>query len=132
MELLFDNGQQVALLGLDETNGGPVPLEGMLTEEFDSTEGNGTGHPRPTRDIGAVEEILPQFLVRDQVGRLMIMLSEFADGPGVVFLAAGRETPELHVLDHSFAQSAHGRPPGELILRPKGHRGLLCFNTCRE
>jgi len=110
-----DGGQGFDALGLEETNGGPVPLQGMLIEELDSTEGNGTGHPGPSGDIGAVEEILPQFLIRDQVWGLMIVFSQFADGSGVGILGAGREASKLHVLDHSFAQNAHSRPPNAVI-----------------
>ena len=83
-----DRGQGLDPLGLEETNGGPIPLESMLIEELDSTEGNGTGHPGPAGDIGAVEEILPQFLIRDEIRGLMIVFSQFADRSGVGFLGA--------------------------------------------
>ena len=106
-----DGGQGLDPLGFEQTDGGPVPFEGVLIEELDSTESNGTGHPRPAGDIGAVEEILPQFLIGDQIGGLVIVFSQLADGSGVGFLCARREAAKLHVLDHSFAQSAHSRPP---------------------
>ena len=81
-----DRGQGLDPLGLEETNGGPIPLESMLIEEFDSTEGNGTGHPGPAGDIGAVEEILPQFLIRDEIRGLVIVFSQFVNCPGIGFL----------------------------------------------
>ena len=84
-----DRGQGLDPLGFEQTNGGPVPLEGILIEELDAAEGNGTGHPGPAGDIGAVEEILPQLLIRDQVGGLMIVFSQFAHGSGVRFLSPG-------------------------------------------
>jgi len=45
------------------------------------------------------------------------VLSELADRSGVGLLSPGREAPKLHVLDHTFAQNAHGRPPMETIMR---------------
>ncbi len=79
----------------------------MLIEELDSTQGNGTGHPGPAGDIGAVEEILPQFLIRDQVGRLMIVFSQFADGSGVSLLRAFPFAIELKGLDHFVVPVLH-------------------------
>jgi len=102
---------------------GPVSLQGLLVEELDPTEGNGTGHPRPAADIGAEEEILPQFLIRDQVRGFMVVLSELEDRSGVGLLGAGREASKLHILDHTFAQSAHGRPPVLFGLRLGAHGG---------
>ena len=54
----------------------------------------------------------------------MIVLSELADRSGVGLLGPGREAPKLHVLDHTFAQNAHGRPPEVFGLCPGGHRGV--------
>jgi hypothetical protein len=84
-----DGGEGFDPLGLEETHGGPVPLEGVLIEEFDAAQGDGAGHPGPSGDIGAIEEILPQFLIGDQVWGFMVVFGEFADGPGVGLLGSG-------------------------------------------
>jgi hypothetical protein len=84
-----DCGQRLNPFGFEQTDGGPIPLEGMLIEELDAAEGDGTCYPGPSGDIGAVKEILAQFLIGDQVGGLMIVFSQFADGSGVGFLSPG-------------------------------------------
>jgi hypothetical protein len=81
--------QRLDPLGFEKPYGGPVSPEGVFIEELDATEGDSTGDPGPSGHIGAVEEILPQFLLRDQVWGLMIVFSQFADGPGVGFLGSG-------------------------------------------
>jgi len=74
-----DGRQGFDALGLDKTDGGPIPPQSILVEELDSTEGDGASHPGPAADIGAVEEIVPQFLIRNQVRGLVIVLSQFAN-----------------------------------------------------
>jgi hypothetical protein len=61
----------------------------MLIEELNAAEGNGTGYPGPAGDVGAVEEILPQLLIGDQVRGLMIVFSQLTDGSDVGFLSSG-------------------------------------------
>lgn len=53
-----DGGQGLHPFGLEQTDGGPVSLQGLLIEELDAAEGNGAGHPRPAAHIGAEEAIL--------------------------------------------------------------------------
>jgi len=98
-----DRGQGLEAFGFKETDGGPVPFEGLLIEELDPTQGNGTGHPGPAGDIGAKEEILPKFLFRDPIRGLMVVFSEFPYGSSVGFLGPGREASKLHVLYHTFS-----------------------------
>jgi hypothetical protein len=69
---------------------------------------HGSGWPRVLLDILDVEEILSEFLLGDQVRRLLVMLSELPDGPNVGFLSALGEASELKRLDHSLSQFGHG------------------------
>jgi hypothetical protein len=73
-------------LGLDETDGGPILPQGVLVEELDSTEGDCAGHPGPAADIGAVEEVITQFFISNQVRGLVIVFSQFVNCPGIGFL----------------------------------------------
>jgi len=128
-----DGGEGLHPLGLGEADGGPVPPEGLLVEELDPTQGDGAGDAGPAAHIGAVEEVQPELLLRDQVGRLRVVVGQFTDRAGIGLLGPGGEAPQLHVLDHPLAERAHSGPPlvGETPTRtPPG--GLLCVNSCRE
>jgi len=82
------SGEGFDPLGFDKPDGGPVPFEGVLIEEFDAAQGDGAGHPGPSGDIGAIEEIMPQFFIGDQVWGFMVVFGEFEDGPGVGLLGS--------------------------------------------
>ena len=63
----------------------------MLIEELDPAQRNGAGHSGPAGDVGAVEEVLTQFLLGDEIRRFVIVLGELADRSGVGLLGAGGE-----------------------------------------
>jgi hypothetical protein len=54
-------------------------------------------------DVDDVEEVLAEFFLGDQVGRLVIMFGELADSSSVRLLSPLRETSELKTLDHSVS-----------------------------
>jgi hypothetical protein len=76
-------------LGLGQTDGGPAPPEGLLIEELDPAEGDGAGHAGPAAHIGAVEEVLPEFLLGDQVGGLLVVVAQFPNRSDVRLLGLG-------------------------------------------
>jgi hypothetical protein len=77
-----------------------------ISPTFNHTHGG--GRPRVLLDILDVEEILSEFLLGDQVRRLLVMLGELPDGPKAGFLRALGEASELKRLDHSLSQFGHG------------------------
>jgi len=81
----------------------PVSVERLLKEEPDSAQGDGGRVARVMFDVDEVEEVLAEFFLGDQVGRLVIMFGELADSSGVRLLSPLRETSELKALDHSLA-----------------------------
>ena len=58
-------------------------------------------------DVDDVEEVLAEFFLGDQVGRLVIMFGELADGSGVGLLSPLRESSELKTLDHFLPKFCH-------------------------
>ena len=53
------------------------------------------------------EEIGPDIVAAEKLGRLAEVLGEGADARDVDFDGPGREVAELHVLDHSASQRCH-------------------------
>ena len=74
--------------------GGPETLEGFFPEQFDGAEGLG-GRLAGEAAVGLeMEEVLAEFLGRDEVGRLGVALTELTDAGPVAFLGAGQEGEE--------------------------------------
>jgi len=53
--------------------------------------------------IAKIEEILAQFFIADLIGRFAIVQRQMLDGLEIGALGVGRETTQLHVLDHALA-----------------------------
>ncbi len=64
-----------------------------------------------------------EIIFRDEIRRFVIGLSQFTNGSGVRFVGLCKKAPKLHVLDQTFAQNAHGRPPEGFGLCPGGGHG---------
>jgi len=94
-----DHGQFEVGIGPDQLDFlGPGTTESFLPEEFDRAQRLGG---RLTRDLllGLQEdEILPEFLRRDSIGRLGEMLAELPDTGPVGFCGAGTQRQELEIL----------------------------------
>lgn len=58
-------------------------------------------------DILEEEEILSEFFLGDEVGRLVVVLGELADGADIGLLGSLGETSELKTLDHSLSKLGH-------------------------
>lgn len=86
----------------------PVPVERLHEEELDSAQGDGCSVARVMLDVDDIEEVLAEFFLGDQVGRLVIIFSELADCSGVGLLSPFREPSELKTLDHFLSQFCHG------------------------
>jgi hypothetical protein len=81
---------------------GLIPIRDT-EEEPDSAKGDGGRVARVMLDVDDVEEVLAEFFLGDQVGRLVIMFGELADSSSVRLLSPLRETSELKTLDHSLS-----------------------------
>jgi hypothetical protein len=73
--------------GPDKGESGPIPFEGVLIEELDTADGDGAGASGPFLDILAVEEIVTEFLLCDEVGGFIVMLGELTNGPDIHLLS---------------------------------------------
>jgi hypothetical protein len=93
----------------DEVEDGPLSVQSLLEEELDAANGDGAGGPRPLLDILDVEEVLSEFFLGDEVGRLVIVLGEQSHGPNVHLLCALGEASKLKRLDHSLSEFSHVR-----------------------
>jgi hypothetical protein len=83
-----------------EVENRPFSIERLLKEEPDSAQGDGGRVARVMLDVDDAEEVLAEFFLGDQVGRLVIMFGELADGSGVRLLSPLGEPSELKTLDH--------------------------------
>ena len=90
---------------------GQRTLERVFVEELQAAKGDGGAAARPVFDVFDVEKVLPQFLVADLIGRLVIMLGELADSPDIHLLGARRHAAQLQVFDHPLLEWAHDVPP---------------------
>ena len=118
----FDAAQDLADLGGGEDDGefelgsgaselefgGPGTLEGFLPEELDGAEGLGGGLAGKTALGLEVEEVLAEFLGRDEVGGLGVVLSELAYASPVTVLRSGLEGKEAEVVGEAI-QDCVGR-----------------------
>src|SRR5215475_217550 len=85
----------------------PFSIERLLKEESDSAQGDGGRVARIMLDVDDVEEVLAEFFLGDQVGRLVIVFGELTDGSGVGLLSPLRESSELKTLDHFLPKFCH-------------------------
>ena len=110
----FDSGQNAsdffhaedgrkASFGLrsEDSEDVPVALEDMLVEEAYPAIANTHGIRRPVISVFAVEEIVLELLLVNEIGRLAVELGEHAQGPCIGLLRAFPFAVELKGLDHS-------------------------------
>src|SRR2546428_290963 len=69
---------------------------------------DGTGRTGGVFDVLEVQEVVPQFSLRDALRGLVVMICQLADGPDIHLLSPLRQAAELKVLDHSLTQWGHG------------------------
>src|SRR5229473_7580102 len=91
-----------------EVEGGPLFFQGALKKELDAADGDGHGVAGVMLDVLEVKEVLPQFFLADQVGRLVIVFRQLAHCPDVTLLSAFGQASKLETLDHSLTQFGHG------------------------
>lgn len=77
---------------------GPGAAEGFLPEEFNGAQGLGGSLPRDLLLGLQEDEILPEFIRRDQIGGLGEMLTELPHAGPVGFFSAGTARQELEIL----------------------------------
>jgi len=93
-----------------------LSVQRLLVEKLDPADRDGRGGSRVLLDILDVQEILSKFFLADEVGGLVIVISELPDNANIGFLSSLRETSELKALDHSLSQFGHSYTSG-----------LICF-----
>jgi hypothetical protein len=82
---------------------GKLSLERFIAEELDAADGDRRSGSRVLLDILDVQQILSEFFLSDEVGRLVVVLGELADGSHIAFLSSLRHPSELKTLDHSLS-----------------------------
>jgi hypothetical protein len=96
------NGRESSLiLGSEDSEDVPVSLEDVFVEEAYAAIADPHGIGRPVIDVFAVEEVVLEFLLGDQVGGFAIELGEHANGAGVGLLSPFPFAIELKSLDRS-------------------------------
>ena len=111
---------------------GPVPLNRSLEEELDRAEGNGGGRSGDLLDVREVQEVLPQLLLGDLVGGLVIVLRELTNGPDVALLGVRGKPVKLHILAHALTKGGHDISfPGAWKRRPGKDGSLRRFASAR-
>jgi len=97
-----ENGRKTSFgLGTEDAEDVPVTLEDVFVEEAYATIADAHGIGGPVSDVLPMEEIVLEFLLRDQIGGFGVELAEHADGAGVGLLSAFSFAIELKGLDRS-------------------------------
>jgi hypothetical protein len=97
-----ENGRKVSLgLGSEDSEDVPIALEDVFIAEAYAAIADAHGIGRPVIDVFAVEEVVLEFLLGDQVGGFAIELGEHANGAGVGLLSPFPFAIELKSLDRS-------------------------------
>ncbi len=95
-----ENGREASFgLGTEDTEDVPVALEDVFEEEANAAIADAHGIGRPMIDVLAVEEIILEFLLGDQIGGFAVELGEHADGAGVGLPSSFPLAVELKGLD---------------------------------
>jgi len=94
-----DARKALFLLGLQNLEDVPFPLDDVLVKKSDAavTDSHGVGGPLAL--VPAVEEIIPEFLFADLIRLFVEMLDQHPNGPGVAFLSAFAFTVDLKGLN---------------------------------
>jgi len=88
-------------LGTEDSEDVPVSLEDVFVEEAYAAIADPHGIGGPVMNVLPVEEIVLEFLLGDQVGRLVVELAEHANGAGVGLLSPFPFAVKLKSLDRS-------------------------------
>jgi hypothetical protein len=95
-----ENGREASFgLGAEDSEDVPVTLEDVFEKEANAAIADAHGIGGPVIDVLAVEEIILEFLLSDQVGGFGVELAEHANGAGVGLLSAFSFAVELKGLD---------------------------------
>ena len=103
--------ESVFRLGSNEVEGLPCAPEDVMVEESDATVTDTHGTGRESIDIFSVQQVLLEFLFRDEVRRFAIELSQQAYLSDIGLLRTFALATELQSGDHLLAQWCHDRPP---------------------
>jgi len=96
------NGRESSfILGSEDAEDVPVALEDVFVEEAYAAIADPHSIGRPVINVLSVEEIVLEFLLRDQVGGFAVELTEHANGAGVGLLSPFSFSIELKGLDRS-------------------------------
>lgn len=85
----------------------PVSSQGAIKEKLDAMILDLKRSPCDRFFLVEINQVLPELIFCDPVGRDRKILCELPDSPDVFFLGAGTESRQIHVIDHAFAQFAH-------------------------
>ena len=97
-----ENGRKASFgLGTKDSEDVPVSLEDVFEEEADAAIADAHGIGGPVINVLPVEEIVLEFLFRDQSGGFAVELAEHANGAGVGLLSPFSFSIELKGLDRS-------------------------------
>ena len=97
-----ENGWESSLiLGSEDSEDVPVSLEDVFIEEANAAIADAHGIGGPVINVFALEEIVLELLLGDEIGGFAIELGEHADGAGVGLLSPFPFAVELKSLDRS-------------------------------
>ena len=95
-----ENGRKASFgLGTEDSEDVPVSLEDVFVEEAYAAIADAHGIGGPVINVLAVEEIVLEFLLGDQIGGFAVELGEHANGAGVGLLSPFPLAIELKSLD---------------------------------
>jgi hypothetical protein len=97
-----ENGRKASFgLGSEDSENVPISLEDVFVEEAYAAIGDAHGIGGPVINVLAVEEVVLEFLLGDQIGGFAVELGEHANGAGVGLLSSFPLAIELKGLDRS-------------------------------
>jgi hypothetical protein len=96
-----DGRESSFILGSEDAEDVPVSLEDVFVEEAYAAIADTHGIGGPVINVLPVEEIVLEFLFRDQIGGFAVELAEHANGAGVGLLSPFSFSIELKGLDRS-------------------------------
>jgi len=119
------NGRESSfILSSEDSEDVPVSLEDVFVEEAYAAIADPHGIGGPVINVLPVEEIVLEFLFRDQIGGFAVELAEHANGAGVGLLSPFSFAVELKVLDHSVIPFClHDTSPFSIMRDSPSHRG---------
>ena len=94
-----NRGESSFGLGSEDSKDVPVSLEDVFVEEANPAIADAHGIGRPVINVFAMEEIVLEFLLGDQIGGFAAELAEHANGAGVGLLSPFSFAVELKRLD---------------------------------